>query len=88
MEQQRGPPLKFQTVLELTKLGISQQSIKFTNITMESDRCLVVREANKIFIVNTKNKNVTPLNTQVDSAIMNPSKTILGLRGIHTYTYI
>ena len=50
---------------------------------MESDRCVVVREANKISIVNTKNKNVTPLNVQVDSSIMNPSTNVLGLRGIY-----
>ena len=49
---------------------------------MESDRCVVVREANKISIVNTKNKNVTPLNVQVDSSIMNPTTNVLGLRGM------
>jgi len=74
------PPIKFQQLLQLTQLGINQQAIKFTNITIESDRCVVVREEQKISIVNTATRNVTPLNVQVDSAIMNPSTNVLGLR--------
>ena len=65
---------------QLTQLGINQNAIKFTNITIESDRCVVVREENKISIVNTSTRNVTPLNVTVDSAIMNPSTNVLGLR--------
>eukprot|EP01084_Bolivina_argentea_P255066 428920_1 len=74
------PPIKFQQLLQLTQLGINQNAIKFTNITIESDRCVVVREENKISIVNTSTRNVTPLNVTVDSAIMNPSTNVLGLR--------
>jgi len=74
------PPIKFQQLLQLTQLGINQDAIKFTNITIESDRCVVVREANKISIVDTSTRNVTPLNVTVDSAIMNPSTNVLGLR--------
>jgi len=74
------PPIKFQQLLQLTQLGINQNAIKFTNITIESDRCVVVREEAKIAIVNTATRNVTPLNVTVDSAIMNPSTNVLGLR--------
>ena len=66
--------------MQLTQLGINQNAIKFTNITIESDRCVVVREEQKIAIVNTATRNVTPLNVTVDSAIMNPSTNVLGLR--------
>lgn len=74
------PPLKISPVLELPRLGINQNAIKFTNITFESDRCIVVREENKLSIVNTSSKQVTPLNVAADSAIMNPSTNVLGLR--------
>ena len=48
---------------------------------MESDRAILVREKDKVCVVNLKTKGVTPLNVKVDSAIMNPTKRILGLRG-------
>ena len=69
-------------MIQLSRVGIDKEAIKFGNITFESDRCLVVRELNKISIVNTKDGKVTPLNVKVDSSIMNPSTNVLGLRGM------
>eukprot|EP01084_Bolivina_argentea_P302196 521586_1 len=53
-------PIKFQQLLQLTQLGINENAIKFANITMESDQYVVIREQNKISIVNTSTRNVTP----------------------------
>ena len=47
---------------------------------MECNGCIVLRDEKQILIVNTKNKNVTPLNVQTDSFIMNPCTNVLGLR--------
>ena len=48
---------------------------------MDSPRTVLVREPDKVSLVNLKTKAVTPLNVKVDSAIMNPTQNILGLRG-------
>eukprot|EP01084_Bolivina_argentea_P164621 286193_1 len=77
------PPsvITFRQLCQLTQLGINKTAIiKYNNITMDSDRCIVVREENRIWIVNTSTSKATPLNVTVDSAIMNPSTNVLGLR--------
>jgi clathrin heavy chain len=73
-------PLKGQQVLLLTDLGISPQSIKFTNVTAESARFIVVKEDTKVHIVSVANKKATSLPVTVDSAIMNPISNVMGLR--------
>lgn len=73
-------PVKYEELLVLQKLGIQQSAIKFTNVTMESDKQVVVREDSSIAIINTKTKAVTKLPVTVESAIMNPTSNVLGLR--------
>ena len=66
---------------QLRRLGINENSIKYNNITMESDRCIVIKESTKLSIVNIATRNVVSLPvTLVDSAIMNPSTNVLGIR--------
>ena len=74
-------PIKFKSLLQLQQLGISENSIKYNNMTMESDKCIVIKEATKLSIVNISTRNVVSLPvTLVDSAIMNPSSNVLGIR--------
>ena len=47
---------------------------------MDSDHYIAIKQAGKVLMVNTKNKNMTQITDQVDSSIMNPSTNILGLR--------
>jgi clathrin heavy chain len=76
-------PLKAQQLLQLPRLGFDASLIKFTNVSMSSDRCVVVRDSAKVSIVDTKSKAVTPLTVAVDAALMNPNSTsnVLALRG-------
>merc|ERR1719192_2757846 len=74
-------PVRYEELLVLQKLGIQQSVIKFTNVTMESDKQVVVRDTDtSIAIINTQTKAVTKLPVTVESAIMNPVSNVLGLR--------
>eukprot|EP01084_Bolivina_argentea_P182522 315078_1 len=77
-------PIKCQSILQLKQLGVDIEGIKY-NATMESDRCIVIRGENEITVVATcVQNNVTTIpNVSVDSAIMNPSSNVLGLRLDH-----
>ena len=65
-------------------IGIAADTIKFKNVTIQSNKYVVVREEgkNSLAIVDTATKNVLRLPVQVDSAIMNPVTKVVGLRGM------
>lgn len=71
--------------LQLTSLGINPQFITFTNVTMESDKYICVRETapqNSVVIIDMSMPN-QPLRRPItaDSALMNPNSRILALKG-------
>jgi len=63
--------------------GIDQASIKFKNVTLQSNRYVCVREEGKasVAIIETGNKTTLRLPVQVDSAIVNPISKVVALRG-------
>jgi clathrin heavy chain len=70
------------TTPQLTALGITADSIKFKNVTLQSEKYVCVREegAKSVAVIDTATKNVMRLPVAVDSAIMNPASKVLALR--------
>lgn len=71
--------------LQLPSIGINPQFITFTNVTMESDKFICVRETspqNSVVIIDMSMPN-QPLRRPItaDSALMNPVSRILALKG-------
>lgn len=69
---------------QLPNLGINQQFISFTNVTMESDKFICVREtgaSNSVVIVDLS-APMTPLKRPItaDSALMNPATKVIALK--------
>jgi hypothetical protein len=69
---------------QLTSLGINPSMISFTNVTMESEKFICVREtgtANAVVIVDVASPS-QPLKRPItaDSALMNPEKRIIALK--------
>lgn len=78
--------LLYDLVLQLSSVGVNPQFITFTNVTMESDKYICVRETapqNSVVIVDM-NMPMQPLRRPItaDSALMNPNSRILALKGI------
>jgi clathrin heavy chain len=70
--------------VQLPNLGINQQFISFTNVTMESDKFICVREtgaSNSVVIVDLA-APLTPLKRPItaDSALMNPATKVIALK--------
>lgn len=70
--------------VQLPNLGINQQFISFTNVTMESDKFICVREtgaSNSVVIVDLS-APMTPLKRPItaDSALMNPATKVIALK--------
>ncbi len=70
--------------LQLPNLGINQQFISFTNVTMESDKFICIREtgaSNSVVIVDLA-APLTPLKRPItaDSALMNPASKVIALK--------
>jgi clathrin heavy chain len=70
--------------LQLPNVGVNQQFISFTNVTMESDKYICVRETapqNSLVIVDMANP-LQPARRQItaDSAIMNPNQKVIALK--------
>ncbi|XP_078181604.1 clathrin heavy chain 1 isoform X1 [Carex rostrata] len=77
-------PIAMKEALTLTSLGINQQFITFTHVTMESDKYICVRETspqNSVVIIDMSMPN-QPLRRPItaDSALMNPNTRILALK--------
>lgn len=70
--------------VQLPNIGVQQQHISFSNVTMESDKYIVVRETgatNTVVIVDMASP-LTPLKRPItaDSALMNPNSKIIALK--------
>ncbi len=70
--------------MQLPNLGINQQFISFTNVTMESDKFICIREtgpSNSVVIVDLASP-LTPLKRPItaDSALMNPASKVIALK--------
>ncbi|MBA0600627.1 hypothetical protein Gorai_006809, partial [Gossypium raimondii] len=77
-------PIAMKEVLTLPSIGISPQFITFTNVTMESEKYICVRETapqNSVVIIDM-NMPMQPLRRPItaDSALMNPNSRILALK--------
>lgn len=73
-------------VLQLQSIGVNPQFITFTNVTMESDKYICVRETapqNSVVIIDMS-MPMQPLRRPItaDSALMNPNTRILALKGM------
>lgn len=76
------------SVLQLQSIGVNPQFITFTNVTMESDKYICVRETspqNSVVIIDM-NMPMQPLRRPItaDSALMNPNTRILALKGMRS----
>ena len=72
-------------LLQLPSLGINTHFIVFTNVTMESDKFICVRETspqNSVVIIDMS-MPMQPLRRPItaDSALMNPNSPIVALKG-------
>ena len=82
-------PITYTELASLTQLGISQNSIGFATLTMESDKYICVREtvngANQVVIIelsDVRNPKRWPITA--DSAIMHPKDKIIALKADKT----
>ena len=74
--------------VQLPSLGVNQQFITFTHVTMESEKYICVRETapqNSVVIIDMS-MPMQPLRRPItaDSALMNPNNRILALKGTLT----
>ncbi|CAI6011217.1 unnamed protein product [Closterium sp. NIES-65] len=79
-------PIVLKEALSLTNLGVNQQFISFTHVTMESDKYICVREtapSNSVVIIDMA-MPMQPLRRPItaDSALMNPESKILALKAL------
>ena len=70
---------------QLTSAGINAANISFTNLTMESEKFICVREtgaANAVVIVDMSAPNNPPMKRPItaDSALMNPVSKVIALK--------
>ncbi|KAL3090143.1 hypothetical protein niasHS_006595 [Heterodera schachtii] len=78
-------PIRLQELFSLQKVGINPSSISFGNVTMESDKYIVVRETvgdtAQVVIVDVANPtDVTRRPVSAETALMNPVSKILALK--------
>ncbi|KAL0267213.1 UNVERIFIED_CONTAM: hypothetical protein PYX00_009551 [Menopon gallinae] len=79
-------PIRFQEHLQLTKVGINQNSVSFGSLTMESDKFICVRETagetSQVVIIDMNDVS-NPIRRPIsaDSAIMNPASKVIALKG-------
>eukprot|EP00959_Pyramimonas_sp_CCMP1952_P412218 8637949-Pyramimonas_sp.AAC.1 len=83
---QGGAPIAVKEAVSLPALGINAAHITFTHVTMESDRCIAVREttgANNVVIIDMANP-LQPTRRQItaDSALMNPVSKVIALKAL------
>lgn len=81
-------PIVAKEVLQLTKVGIAPQNIKYNNVNLQSSKYVAVREPTgapggkpRVAIVDIANPSkMMFLPVAVDSAIMNPATKVVALR--------
>lgn len=74
------------------ELGINQQFVTFTHVTMESEKYICVRETspqNSVVIIDMSTPN-QPLRRPItaDSALMNPTSRVLALKGTLSFAIL
>jgi len=79
------PPVKAAEIMQLAQLGVATEALKFRNVSIESEKNIVIRDeaASEIKIVNLATKMTTKLpnpNNAIDGAIMHPTSNVIGLR--------
>ncbi|KAF9611320.1 hypothetical protein IFM89_030109 [Coptis chinensis] len=74
-------PITIREVLKLPSIGINPLSINFTDVKMESDKYICVRETASVVIIDM-NIPYLPLRMSItaDSAMMNPNSRILAFK--------
>ncbi|KAK9810517.1 hypothetical protein WJX72_012055 [[Myrmecia] bisecta] len=77
-------PISLKEALLLPSIGINQQFISFTNVTMESDKFICIRETgaqNSVVIVDMASP-MAPMKRPItaDSALMNPVSKVIALK--------
>lgn len=79
-----APPIGLKEVLNLLDTGVQQSAITFTNVTMESDKHICVRETgdqSQLVIIDTANPGAPEKRPiKADSAIMNPVTKVIALK--------
>jgi len=86
MGSQGAAPIAVKEAVSLPSLGINAAHISFTHVTMESERCIAVREttgANNVVIIELDNPT-SPSRRQItaDSALMNPVSKVIALKAL------
>jgi len=86
MGSQGAAPIAVKEAVSLPSLGINSAHISFTHVTMESERCIAVREttgANNVVIIELDNPT-SPSRRQItaDSALMNPVSKVIALKAL------
>jgi clathrin heavy chain len=86
MGSQGAAPIAVKEAVSLPSLGINAAHISFTHVTMESERCIAVREttgANNVVIIELDNPR-SPSRRQItaDSALMNPVSKVIALKAL------
>jgi hypothetical protein len=78
------PPIGLKEVLNLQSLGVQQSAITFTNVTMESDKHICVRETgdqSQLVIIDTASPSAPEKRPiKADSALMHPSTKVIALK--------
>ncbi|CAH1801405.1 unnamed protein product [Owenia fusiformis] len=78
-------PIRFQEHIQLQNVGINAANIGFSNLTMESDKYICVREkvgdTAQVVIIDL-NDTANPIRRPIsaDSAIMNPTSKVIALK--------
>ncbi|KAK1770023.1 putative clathrin heavy chain [Phialemonium atrogriseum] len=80
-------PIKFQELLQLNSLGVTEKAITFNSCTLESDSYICIREKKdeasspEVIIVDLKNgNNVIRRPIKADSAIMHWTRQVIALK--------
>lgn len=82
----RLSPIGYKEIIKLPSMAIGASSITFKNVTIQSEKYVVVKEDDKkkIAIVTTGSQRVKRLNNHgtppIDQAIMNPTAEVVALR--------
>ena len=78
--------MKAGEILQLAQLGVPPDALKFRNVSIESEKVIVVRDeaTSEIKIVDLATKMTTKIpnaGNAIDGAIMHPTSKVIGLRG-------
>lgn len=73
-------PLAQKQLLQLVRLGIPADKLKFQNVNLQSAKYVCVNEGAKVAVVTIDGGNILRLPVTVDSAIMNPVSKVIALR--------